>query len=640
MPTDAAVALPPTGCGSTSPTFTGLNIPESCATRSAIMAFKRSSNSLLVFVSSLQYPDPAKRFRFRGQDILSLYHTSNVLYAVIYRFKGIVQQKNISRIYIVALAQMANQKYLVTFEIQEGERFTLRSVLTTNPVTEEDAIFYYHYLLGFQNFVVKIHNQLVPESFTVSLLGASISDIPLHFPAYDLETDHTGVQKYFTLLERVCEMENLRVEYGIGAISVGVSSGASSENQESSQKTKYKSWVEEVLKAIHTSTMEAASIHLSDQNRTFAWMVTPVLKEVRDIRGSRVITDETIGKEWASRLGTEVFPDLVISRRFSTIDWKFQHPSSDTLAKQAIHWYLEAQMLGTSARAGISPWILEADEELAAVLTPFKRLGLRQHFTHVNPDKSNKDKLNPITEVIQRLEGDHILSGLTHEGVMILTANIWERYIRHIFRAYSVATTIVDSCWGSVQETIQIWCRGSMGIRVDQPALVSIWQIWWEALVVPKPTQERFDLFLSTLDLHDPIMNLNLSTTQKYAIGAGWIKVCVETEFEPDSTTRIPTSLIYTSIRDWCIKYVPTVLLDNSFKPQHIGPVLTTLGYLCHRTKKGRAIVGLRYKQQAVDPSEQASAALAPSVLSYFSDVPKPDGLAIMAKDEIHLGSV
>jgi hypothetical protein len=535
----------------------------------------------------------------------------------------------------------SDQKLLVTFEIQDGTQFRIRSVLTHLHVTEDDATFYYHYLLGFQSYKIRIHSRPVPESFTVSLLGANASEMPQHFPAHDLETDEEGVKRYFVLMERVCEMERMRVEYGIAANPNATKSTSETQTQTPtpSAAPKYKSWVEEVMKTLET-TAEANPYSPEDQDQSFAWMITPVLKEVRETRGCRIITDEEIGRKWAPWIGTDVYPDIAINRRFSIVDWKFKHPASEALARQAISWYLEAQMLGAPIHPGISQWILQAEEELVAVLTPFKSVGPLEQFPSATeaPKPKKKDKVHPTTEVLQRLEGEHIVSALTHDSVVTLTADVWERYIRHVFRAFGIGTNIVDSCWGPVQDTIQIWIRGSMGVRTDKPALAPAWQTWWDVLVVPNPTQERFICFLATLDLYDPILSLNLTTSNRYDTASGWIKAYIETEMEVDTNYRVSAASLYNNIRNWCIKYVSIPTVDSAFKPTHIGPVLTTLGYICQRTRSGRMILGLRYKQPVTEEISEEEEK--PSVLSYFANQPKPDGLAILAKDEIHLGTL
>ncbi len=294
-------------------------------------------------------------------------------------------------------------------------------------------------------------------------------------------------------------------------------------------------------------------------------------------------------------------------------------------------------MLGTPVFSGVSPWILQADEELAAVLTPFKNVGPMSTFGAAPAPKYKKDKIHPTTAVLQRLEGDHVLSALTNEGIVQLTSDMWERYLRHIFRAFSVGTSVVESCWGPVQDTIQIWIRGSMGVRTDKAALVAAWQTWWEVLVVAQPTPQRFELFLSTLDLHDPILSLNISNARKYDIAAGWVKVYVETELEADTTCRIPAGKYYDNVRTWCQQYVNLPTMENAFRPTNVGPVTTALGYICQRTKKGRAILGLRPKLQPAEPVDEEDT---PDVLSYFATPEKTGGLTLAAKDEIHLGRV
>lgn len=527
--------------------------------------------------------------------------------------------------------------YLTTFQIQEGTQYRLRSVLAIAPVLQEDAVFYYHILLGFQSLIIKVHTREVPDSFTMSLLGAKSCEIPEHFPTHDLETDEAGVGKYFTLMNRVCEMESMRVEYGIGATTQPIPDVSSVTGAKPERVTQFKSLVEDVMRTLET-TAQTYPYNLLDQDQTFAWILTPILKEVRDTRGSRVVTNDDVGKNWSYRLGTEVFPDIAVSRRFTTADWKFQHPSSDALARQAIQWYLEAQMLGDPIFSGVSPWILQADDELAAVLTPFKNVGPMSIFgTIPMPSKTKKDKIHPTTSVLQRLEGDHILSALTNENIVQLTADMWERYMRHIFRAFSIGTSIVENCWGPVQDTIQIWIRGNMGVRGDRESLVAAWKSWWDILVVAQPTSERFELFLSTLDLHDPILSIHISNTRKYDIGAGWIKAFIETEMVSDNTYRIPAAQYYDQARTWCQQYIGLPAMENTFKPVHVGPVTQSLGFLCQKTKKGRAILGLRPKHMEVDVASENES---PNVLSYFSVPQKVDGLSVLAKSEIHLGSV
>lgn len=549
-------------------------------------------------------------------------------------------------------------KYLVSFQIQDGDQFKIRSVLWGTPVDQEDADFYYHYLLGFQSYGVTVWNREVPESFTLSLLGANVGDVPIHFPAHDLETDAAGVTKYFTLVDRVCEMESLRSEYGIGISGSGSSSGSSGCNSSAhassnarteaadkaafSAQTKYQSWVKEVM-ASFEEAMHTTPYNTEDhRDIAFAWMLTPVLKEIRETRGSRIVTNEDVGRHWGTKLGTDVFPDLVVSRRFSTVDWKFQHPASDALAKQAIHWYLEAQMLGTPAFSGVSQWILQADEDLAAVLGPFKHVGAQQLFSagsagggtgtgSAAASAGTGSKDHPLSNILRRLEGEHILCSLTNEHILLLNQAQWEKYLRHVFRAYGISTLIIETNWGAVQDTIQTWIRGSLGICTEKPALCVGWQRWWDVLV-----DSQFDAFLLTLDAHDPIQSIHMTNKQKYDLGEAWIRMYVEKEMIQDEESRIPTAPFYENLRKWVLERISLPCLENPLKPVNIGPVMTILGHPVQRTKKGRMFLGLNYRNiQAVTVEPNVG----PTVLSYFADTPRGD-FTIVAGPELHLGSV
>jgi hypothetical protein len=107
-------------------------------------------------------------------------------------------------------------KFLTTIQLRDGETYMMRSVLTTDPVDVKDVEFYYHSLLGFQTFNVSLQTREVPESFTLSLIGGQGADIPRHFPSHDHETQQSGLDKYYGLIDHVCQMERMRVACGIG----------------------------------------------------------------------------------------------------------------------------------------------------------------------------------------------------------------------------------------------------------------------------------------------------------------------------------------------------------------------------------------------------------------------------------------
>jgi hypothetical protein len=527
--------------------------------------------------------------------------------------------------------------FLATIEIEDGDVFLLRNVLTSERIQEAEVVYYYHTLLGFPTFRIKMQQREVPNTFTLSLLGSKGGEVPLHFPAHDYQTPEAGLAKYYQLIERVCAMAVAQEECGIQEPRK-MDSEPTHTFHPSPQPSKYASWVEEVLASLRKH--EEVEV-LPEEDMTIAWIFTPVLQDIRDTRGSRIITDPVVGKQWSSQLGTDLYPDLVVRRRLSTVDWNFQHETSNVLARAAIEWYIQAQLVGPPTD-GISPWIQRADEELGAVFEPFKRLGPRQAFEYQSGPQ-RKERVHPLMTLLRKLEGDHIVSVFSYpdeEAVICqLSKPSWEKYLKHVFRMYGIGTETMESHWAPVNELVEMWIRGNHGVRMNQPALFTTWQHVWEVLLDHKPCPERFHLFLRTLDAHNPIVALGMGNTEKYELAAAWVKVYVETEMITDSTSKISATQFYANSREWCLKYTPLSVLDNAFKAPHIGPTMTTLGYPCQRTKRGRMLAGIRYRNPsplAVQVEEEEEV---PSVLSYMKQT-TGEGIQILTGTEIHLGNL
>lgn len=530
--------------------------------------------------------------------------------------------------------------FLVTIQIEDGDTFLLRSVLTEESLKKEDVEYYYHSLLGFRTFRIHLQERKVPQTFTLSLIGAKGGEAPIHFPAHDYQTTEEGLTKYYQLIQRVCDMAQAQEECGLAQ----ETKKAEKETQGSSQSgtaSKYASWVEEVLSVLKQTEKDDAEV-IPEDDATIAWIFTPVLQDIRDTRGSRIITCPDVGKSWSHRIGTDLYPDFVVRRRLSTIDWNFQHESSVVLARAAIEWYIQAQLVGPP-EAGISPWIQRADEDLVAVFGPFKRLGPRQAFEYNVGGNQRKERVHPLMTILRKLEGDHIVSVFSYpdEAAMIcqMTKPSWEQYLKHVFRMYGIGSDIIDSHWSPVNELIEMWIRGNHGVRMNQPALFTGWQHVWEVLLDNKPCQDRFLLFLRTLDAHNPIVSLTLGNTEKYDLASQWIKVYVEREMITDSIAKISATQFYTNVREWCLKFTPVMVLDNAFKAPHIGPTMTSLGYPCVRTKKGRMLSGIRYRNPTPLVVQVEEEEETPSILSFMRQT-AADGIQILTGTEIHLGSV
>jgi hypothetical protein len=545
-------------------------------------------------------------------------------------------------------------KSLLTVVIQGS---WIRSVLLdTKPTPElqQDLEFYYRSILGLSDVSITYKCQEVPETFLLSLLGAS-SDPPRIFPSFDKEVaSEEEKRKYLALIDRVADMERMRAECGVAGGEPASTSPTSSERTsewEAPKRTpKYQTWVRDLLASLQSKEPTWTDTSTIPDDDTIAWIYTPVVGDVRETRGCRIITDPELGKYWSTRLGTELYPDVAICRRLSTILWRVNTRKSAELARIAIEWYVEAQVLETGI-SGLSPWIQRADEDLAAVLLPFQNLGPRQTFARAGRDRMEEEHKHPLTTILQGLEGTHVLSHLTNEYVYPLKEEQWTKYLRHVFRMYGIGSDVIDVYWSGVEDVIRLWIRGGQGVDVGGKALFEKWQPVWETLFCGRNVSNdvKFQQFLDTLDSHDAIAVLSMRHGQKMDIAKLWIEIFVAKELITDSKSNLNSSILYESIRSYSMRFLPEPFADPLLKPASIGPCLAILGYPVKRTKQGRLIPGLRYRNPSEYLPKTTQVVAETSILEVMQNEAKEDSFCIVTgkqeimavcgtKDTIHLG--
>jgi hypothetical protein len=141
-----------------------------------------------------------------------------------------------------------------------------------------------------------------------------------------------------------------------------------------------------------------------------------------------------------------------------------------------------------------------------------------------------------------------------------------------------------------------------------------------------------------------------MTNSAKYDLINKWIAVFVEREMVYDPKGREKATLLYSNIRDWVLQFVPLSVADNPLKPMNIGPVLTGMGYICHKLKQGRLILNIRYKlppQNVLATKREGVGAYGPpvptdgpSVLSYIMADAERDTFKVTATNEIFLGKM
>jgi hypothetical protein len=321
------------------------------------------------------------------------------------------------------------------------------------------------------------------------------------------------------------------------------------------------------------------------------WIFTPVVADIRDARGSRIVLDPALGSKWERLLGTDLFPDLVVSRRISTQTWAFQHATSDVLAKATLEWYLASQ--DATVKDGMSGWIQEADKEMTALFATFKRIKINEKLMRESLPKTG-DKQSKVFTVVSTVEARCLASALEHEDIEALSMDQIQRFMKYVFRGFGIPK---DTAVEGVQQIYQRWVHGNLGFRPDATPLLESWTELWNVVMRGRATRDRVDLFLKTMDCWDPLEAGLMTATQRKDVESEWIKIFIDNMLLPgEKKDRLPTIPLYKHVEEWCKQYLPIGLFASNFSPAAIGPVFTIRGFNKTKASGGRFMLGLKYK--------------------------------------------
>lgn len=509
-------------------------------------------------------------------------------------------------------------KQLLTIELHELDQYFIRSVIVNSDETvlDEDILFYYKTLLGFKDTHIQIKRRTIPTEFRLELIQGTANDVPQTFPAYDIQTTEEGCRKYYELIDRICELETMRKDCGIVKKVQTSNVDPNSENDvdedtarsksknkdkdkdKDKTKSKFRKWVEDLLDAYKEASDEKIA-EIIDEKTTIAWVLTPILESARNTKGNRILLDSDVGNRWVHRLGTELYPDIVIGYRVTTVDWSLKHPDSNDLALKIVQWYFGAKSTGLSDYPGLSSWIQQAEEDLIQLFKPYRQLGMDRMFAAWTEPTGNTEtaaKIHPLIHIIHKMEGEHVVCSHTSSNIFILKESQWNIYLRRIFRELGYGTDTIDIYWPAVNDTIRVWVNGDYGIHTDNGPFIEKWNTIWNKTIGAKNTTEMFELFLATITICDPLESLTISTTEKNNIASQWIQLYIQAELIKDSTCCINSTDLHIRSREWCLQFLPENVMDHTLKPTSLGPIFASYGYKCQRTLKGRMIAGVRFK--------------------------------------------
>ncbi len=473
-----------------------------------------------------------------------------------------------------------------------------RCFLTEYVPSAEDFQYYYNTLLDLPGTIIEMTTEVVPEDFNSSLLPNS--DVaPSAFPACDLETTHDETQKraqFKQYVRQVCEMERMRSSLKFMKQATTEES-AEEKTVTKVRMTKQQLWFQDLLKTLDAdSEVERdalLTLHESDETRVpIAWILTPCIADVRRSKGSRLITDADLGTKWAPLLGTPVCPDLIVSRRISTVGWGFQGDVSDALLRTVVNWYIKSQ--DTDTKDGLTPFLLGADKELARIMFTFKRTRVNERFlTEDREDVS--DPLSQVYRIMKQLEIQLLTSSIEDPKIHRIGYDMFKKYLYYVFKNAGIPRDYYDTD-PNVERILVRWVDSQMGFRPDTPPLVESWKLLWDLIVRDAATPARVNLFLTTLDSHDPLSVMMFTNTDKQNLATEWIKLYLETQTIPDAKERVKSVILQEQVRQWCAQYISEIVFGTQLMPGFIGPVCTRCGFYTKRFKAGRFTQGLKFK--------------------------------------------
>jgi len=503
-------------------------------------------------------------------------------------------------------------RYLVHIQFQTADKCYNRTLMSDSVPSEYDMKEYYKVLCGFQDIELTLKVEEVSDLFNESMLPQH-GKAPSSFPACNLVTDVGDAKKradYNTYIQRLCEMEEYRIKLEFSKPTTAT--GADSDDSETDEvkhagrinlaKMRQRAWVEDLLKALNPRIVEDDSLMeiVVDSTIPQAWVFTPTVTSQRDISGSRIIMNTVFGKKWEACIGTDMYPDFIMTQRISAANWLFKHATTETVVLAVMNWYIASQ--DTKLVNGVSDWILRADMDIYDLFKPFRSMSIHDKFVMSGSNANPKAQaLRIINDVETKCLGSNVSDGSIHP----VSLDTFRRYMTYVFRGYSfnpdtylnmeTATRIFDR-----------WVRSSCGFLPKVTPVHEKWGPLWLTVMRGKPTSDNVLLFLKTMDCWDPINIGTLSEDDLTDLGKQWINIYFDNELIVEHKMAIRTVFLHEKLREWCFKWLPESLMDKKLRSAAIASALSLRGHASSKRNSGRFTLGLRFKDKSIiDPTIQ-----------------------------------
>jgi hypothetical protein len=470
--------------------------------------------------------------------------------------------------------------------------------------SEEDFVYYYNTLLGLDAVSVSLTVESIPDDFNMSLLPNE-DGTPTAWPACDLQTELLEVEKrekFKQYVRHICETERMRasLRFMKSVATAAPAAGGAAEPKEFKPQSRQQAWFQELLKTLDgdgdadVERDALMAIHETDETRVpIAWVFTPCVADVRRRQGSRIIMDPALGTKWASVLGTPACPDLIVSRRISTVGWGFQGTQSDNLLRATVDWFIASQ--DAVVTDGLTPYLLGADKELARILFTFKRTRVNERFL-TEDREDDADPLTRVYKLVKYVELHLLASALEDPSIPRIGYELFKKYLHYLFRNNGIPREYYETD-PNVERILLRWVESHMGFRSDAEPPIAVWKTLWEIITHGEAvTPQRLSLFLTTLDSMDPLAMMLFTQSDKQNFATEWIKLYLETQTIPDIKERVKSVILQEQVKQWCAQYISETAFANQLMPGFIGPVCTRAGFYTKRFKAGRFTLGLKFK--------------------------------------------
>lgn len=558
------------------------------------------------------------------------------------------------------------EKHVATITVRWKETTWLRSLCVDAPPAEKDIEFYYKTLCGFTDAVVTLHTQHIPTDFDESLLSLETkedkedndSTMPLEFPVHSAaETTETKVAEYIHYVNQVCEMERSRARM---AMERKGGNGTRHKNRNSPEAQRGKrrhvgnrKWVDELLAALKAEPATATTALVPAESGAIpaAWLLAPTAWAKRARDGSLLVLDAAVGFAWEQRLGTDLYPDFVVSRRLTTASWAFQHSSSSSLLSSVVQW-LAAQhpsgwLRNAEARVdgALAPFLggAESPKDGGNAAAPKESRGPKDSEADCGETEKDgeKDKDSPETAaatattattatihvLLQQIEASMLYSKAEVAEVEPLSIPTLTKLVDYMARSFGIPKeTYADNA--SVSAVVRRWSLSQRGVSRKTKPLLASWKEVWGLLLGPKTpvvgTAARVDLLVLTMDAWDLVEGAVMTEEAKKELWDQWLGVFCETELGPQKGAKIPLTTMEDAALAFLRRFLPLSLSTTKRFRESLTQSLSRKGYSSTVVSGSLCVVGAKFLSTATVSATVAT-----------TDIP-----LVASESVVHLGTL